>query len=263
MDNSENLPRHILITGASSGIGAAMARHYADKGAYLYLSGRDAARLDKIRQSCLDAGAQAVECRVVDVSDKAAMAAWIEGIEAENALDLVIANAGISGGTGGNKDGESLNQVEAVFDVNWSGVLNTVYPALSHMQRRGYGQIALMSSLAGFRGWPGAPAYCASKAAVKVYGEGLRGAVKGSGIKINVICPGFVKSAMTDQNDFPMPFMIGAERAASIIAKGLARNRGRIAFPFPTAIFIWLISSLPNAISEFLLRDTPAKKEKI
>lgn len=127
------------------------------------------------------------------------------------------------------------------------------------MVARHFGQIALMSSLAGFRGWPGAPSYSASKGAVRFYGEALRGAVAHTGVKINVICPGFVRSRMTDQNDFPMPFFMEADKAACIIAKGLARNRGRIAFPWQMHFMSWFISILPDALAQKILKRFPEK----
>src|SRR5262249_5029870 len=156
------------------------------------------------------------------VVDAAAVAAWIEACDAQAPLDLVIANAGISAGTG--RGGESDQQARDIFAINVDGGLNTVLPALARMQARGRGQVAIMSSLAAFRGFPGAPAYCASKAAVRVWGEALRGEVQRQGVEVSVICPGFVKSRMTASNPFPMPLIMSAERAASIICRGLARN---------------------------------------
>jgi short-subunit dehydrogenase len=126
------------------------------------------------------------------------------------------------------------------------------------MERK-HGHIALMESLAGFRGWPGAPAYCATKAAVKVYGEGLRGALARSGVNVHVVCPGFVKSRMTDVNTFPMPFMVSAEKAARIIADGIEANRGRIAFPKPAHFLMWLCGSLPDGFAQRILKAMPAK----
>jgi len=128
------------------------------------------------------------------------------------------------------------------------------------MIARGRGQIALMSSLAGWRGWPGAPAYCASKAAVKIYGESLRGALSGTGVKVSVICPGFVESQMTAVNDFPMPFLVSAEKAARIIRRGLEKDRSRISFPFPAVFFSWWFAVLPDALVQKLLGKTPSKR---
>ena len=249
-------PTSILITGASSGIGAALARAYAAPGVRLALSGRNEARLTMVAGLCRGAGAE-VTAALRDVTDAEAMTAWIAELDGARPLDLVIANAGISAGTAGG--GEDRTQSEAVFAVNLDGVRNTVLPAIELMRVRGRGQIALMSSLAAFRGFPGAPAYCASKAAVRIWGEALRGHLAGEGVGVSVICPGFVRSRMTEVNDFPMPFLMDAERAAVIIRRGLARNRGRIAFPWPTYFWAWLLGVLPIPLTDPLLRQMPQK----
>ncbi len=248
---------NILITGASSGIGAALARGYSKPGRYLALSGRDAVRLQAVADECRDLGAE-IAADTIDVRDRDAMAAWVAGIDAEHRLDLVIANAGISGGTADG--GESDEQAREIFAVNLAGVLNTISPAISAMKIRQRGQIAIVSSMAGFRGLPSAPAYSASKAAVKVYGEALRGALHSDGIGVSVICPGFVSSRMTDKNDYAMPLIISAKRAATIITKGLAGNRARIAFPWPMYLAIWLMTALPPLLTDIAFRRLPKKK---
>ena len=117
-----------------------------------------------------------------------------------------------------------------------------------------------MSSLAGFRGFPGAAAYCASKAAIKVYGEGLRGWLRPKGVEVSVICPGFINSRMTARNTYTMPFLMEAESAARIIKRSLARHQGRIAFPLPMHAAMWLIAALPPALTDRLLRRSPTKR---
>lgn len=258
-------PKSILITGASSGIGRALAVHYAGAGVSLALNGRDADRLSAVAAACRAKGAE-VETALVDVTDRDAMKNWIEGIFADTPLDLVIANAGISGGTGGRVTGEPVAEARRIFDVNVSGVFNTLEPAIAQMQAvklktQGQikGQIAIVSSLAGFRGYPSSPAYSASKGAVRFYGEGLRGTLKRSGIAVNVVCPGFVTSRITDQNDFPMPFKMSAEEAAAKIADGLARNKGRICFPWPMHFMAWLIGVLPDPLAQYILSKAPDK----
>lgn len=246
----------ILITGASSGIGAALALEYAAPGVRLALCGRDAGRLEAVAAACRDKGA-AVAARVLSVTDAAAVAAWVAEADAAAPLDLVIANAGISAGTGGG--GESADQTRAIFAVNVDGVLNTVLPALAPMRARRRGQVAIIASVAGFRGLGSAPAYCASKAAVKAWGEGLRGWLAGDGVKVSVVLPGFVESRMTQANRFPMPFLMPAGKAARIIRRGLDRNRGRIAFPWPTAFGGWLLSVLPDVLVDRLTRRLPGK----
>lgn len=247
-------PRSVLITGASSGIGAALAEAYARPGIRLFLAGRDAARLDAVAARCT---AAEVETRVLDVTDAAAMARWIAEADAEAPLDLVIANAGISGGTAGAGEGEA--QVRRIFAVNLDGVLNTLWPVIPAMRARRSGQLAIVSSVAGFRGIPGSPAYSASKAAVLAYGDALRGELHADGVHVAVICPGYVVSRMTDANDFPMPWLMPAEKAARIIKHRLASGKGRIVFPWPMLWTVRVLQALPIALTDPLLRRLPKK----
>jgi len=249
-------PRHILITGASSGIGEALALEYAASDTTLTLLGRNAARLAAVADRVAEKGG-AVSTHSIDVTDADRMASALAEADAVRPLDLVFANAGVSGGTGGGT--EPADQVRQIFAVNLEGVLNTVLPAVDLMTARGRGQIAIMSSLAGFRGIPGAPAYCGSKAAVMVYGEALRGQLAASGIEVNVVNPGYVRSPMTDRNTFPMPFLMDADKAARIIRDGLMKNRARIAFPWPMALAVRLLQALPPAWTDRVLARLPKK----
>lgn len=251
------MPRSILITGASSGLGEALARHYAEPRRTLFLSGRDGGRLEAVAHDLRAAGAEC-HTRVLDVTDRDAMAAWIAECDQVRALELVIANAGISAGTANGPEGAA--QTRAIFAVNLDGVLNTVLPAIETMRPRRVGQIAIMSSVASFRGLPSAPAYCASKAAVRVWGEALRGELAADNIRLSVICPGFVVTRMTEVNDFSMPFLMKADRAAAIMARGLAANRGRITFPWQMAAIGWLTAALPDAVMGWISRRLPAKR---
>jgi short-subunit dehydrogenase len=249
-------PKSILITGGSSGIGAALALAYAGPGVFLALTGRDAARLEAVAEACRAKGAEVLAGRI-DVRDGSALADWIAAIDRDHPLDLVVANAGISAGTG--RFGETARQARDIMAVNVDGVVNTVLAASALMRPRRRGQIAIMSSLASYRGFPGAPAYCASKAAVRVWGEALRGSLAPEGIAVSVVCPGFVKSRMTDANDFPMPFLMEADKAAGIIRRGLAANRARIAFPRRLFAATWLLALLPPAWTDPLLQRLPEK----
>lgn len=249
-------PHHILITGASSGIGEALALFYAQKGVTLFLCAQNMERLGNVAKLCRDKGAD-VFMEKIDVADAEIMKNWINRCDKIAELDLVVANAGVSAGPG--KNGESSEVTRKIFDVNVGGVLNTVLPALEKMKERHYGQIAMLSSLAGYRGLPSAPAYSGSKNAVRAWGEALRGHLKKDGIEVNVICPGFVVSRITDKNKFPMPFLMPAEKAAVIIAKGLKKNKGRITFPPLLAFSAWLMSCLPACVAEFVLTKLPNK----
>lgn len=255
-------PRSILITGASSGIGAALAQTYAGPGRHLHLGGRNPDRLSAVAAKCRAKGAT---CSTVahDVTDAAAMQQWISEAAENGPLDLVIANAGISAG---NRDSrETEDQSRRIFAVNVDGVLNTVHPALTAMLAQApgedgwRGQIAIMSSLASFRGLGGAPSYCASKAAERIYGEALRSAHTRDGIAVSVICPGFIDTPLTQGNRFHMPMLMDVDRATPIIVRGLARNRGRIAFPFAPYALVWLLQALPVRASELLVRELPYK----
>lgn len=249
-------PKYILITGASSGLGAALARAYARRGVVLFLLGRDEARLQACLEKVEALGAKG-SIKVLDVTDGPALRAWIEQTDKAYPLDLIIANAGISAGTGKGEEGEE--QSKSIFATNLHGVLNTVFPVLPLMKKRRRGQIAIMSSLAGFRGIPGAPSYAASKAAVRVYGEALRVEMAPFGIEVNVICPGFVQTPMTAVNDFHMPFLLSDDKAATIMKRGLEANKARIAFPLPMAFIIWLIAALPVALTDWLFAKLPKK----
>lgn len=251
--NMQN-PKNILITGASSGIGQALAVAYSASGVNLFLCARNLEKLQKTKELCEKLGAK-VFTEILDVTDEEKVKNWIEKIAD---LDLVIANAGISAGTEGGP--ESFLQVKRIFATNLDGVLNVIHPAIEKMKVKKIGQIAIVSSLAGLRGLPSSPAYSGSKAAVRVYGEGLRGSLAPLGIEVNVICPGYIKTPMTDVNEFPMPFLMKVEKCAKIIKDGLAKNKSRIAFPFPLYFIVWLSALLSTKITDPLFAKLPGKK---
>ena len=186
------------------------------------------------------------------------MKTWIEDADTAHPLDLIIANAGVSPGTSGEV--ESSAQARRMMEINVTGVFNTIDPILPRMRARRAGTIALMSSLAGFKGLPSAPGYGASKAWVRSFGEGLRGNLFSDGVSVSVVCPGFVASRITDQNNFPMPFFMDAPKAATIVLNGLTTNRARIAFPFPMYAMVWLLSVLPIWLTDSVLRRLPKKE---
>ncbi len=246
----------IVITGASSGIGQALAELYARPGVLLGLTGRDAARLESVAAACRQRGAT-VEAETVPVTDQGGMTAFVQRIAARARLDLVIANAGVSGGF---RDWSEFDAyIRSITDVNIGGVLNTVNPAVPIMVQQRSGQIAIVASLAGFLAMPGAVPYSASKHFARAYAEELRGRLAREGVRVSAICPGFVTSRMTARNKFPMPFLMDEQRAARIIRDGLARDQGRIAFPWPMIAMIRLLGVLPYPMLDWLLRRSPAK----
>ena len=241
----------IVITGASSGIGEALALDYAAPGIALALSGRDARRLDAVAAACRARGAT-VDAGRIDVVDRAKLAEWVTAFDDAHPVDLVIANAGISI----DKDNSALDDFSVVrrtLDVNFGGMLNTLEPLVARMKARRKGQIAVVSSLAGFVGLPYSASYNASKAAVRVWGESIRYVLRKTGIGVSVICPGFVESRLTANTPFKMPFMMTSERASKIIRKGLAHDKARIAFPIPTKAIVWFGAILPGTWTARLL----------
>jgi short-subunit dehydrogenase len=237
--------RSIVITGASSGIGAALARDYAAADARLALVGRDGARLTAVAEDCRRRGAE-VETATIDITERQRFEEWLLEQDAARPVDLIVANAGVALEKDRDiGDGERLRRTVA---INLDGTLNTILPLLPALRERQAGQIAIVSSLAGFVGLPRAPGYNASKAAGRVLAESLRILLKPDGIGVSAVCPGFVESGITRDNDFRMPFLMTAG-----IRHGLARNRARIAFPFPTRAAIWLAAALPGGLTAHLL----------
>jgi short-subunit dehydrogenase len=249
---SRRRPESVLITGASSGIGAALARAYAAPGVTLVLQGRDEARLDAVAGSCASLGAK-VETKSLDVRDLPALRGWLESVAGQVPIDLAFANAGVNIRADPAHGAESWSEVERLLAVNVLAAFATTHALLPSMVARRRGQIALISSLAGYYGLPIAPSYSASKAALKAYGEAMRGLHAGAGVGVTVVMPGFVETPM--ERGFPGPklFVWSAERAARVIQRRLARNPARISFPFPLDFGAWITAVLPAAISQRLI----------
>jgi short-subunit dehydrogenase len=253
-------PKSILITGATSGIGEYLALNYAQPGVHLAISGRDKDRLDQISTKIKDKGAT-IDARIIDVTDKAAMRTWIETVDSENPLDLVIANAGI--GLAPKEAPIRAEMTEKTFNVNVNGVFHTIHPAiecmLAHEASNCKGQIAIVASLAGFVGMSSSPSYSASKNAVRAYGEALRPDLARHNIAVNVICPGFVRSRITDKNKYKMPFFMETDDAAKLIIRELAKDTPRIAFPKPMYWMIRFMQMIPWNWASALLNKAPKK----
>lgn len=239
------IPSFVLITGASSGIGRALAHEYAVLGSSLFLIARGEEALEKVRAECQMLGAQA-EAIAADVTDAENMARHIARIEKRVPLDLVIANAG--GGDVQPKSAPLAPISDRVFATNINGTMATIHPAIEVMRPRRAGQIVIMSSLAGYLPLQASPSYSAAKAALRVYGDALRSYLAPEGISVTVITPGFVHTPATADAPHPLPFLISAESAARKIRLGLQRNRRTIAFPWPLVLLTRFAQLLPNRL---------------
>ncbi len=252
------MPKSIIITGASSGIGKALALQYANQGVCLGLIARNRERLEETAALCRGKGA-VVEILSCDIHAHEALSEWMKAFDKRYPVDLVISNAGISGGTGKQGDIEPIEKIESIFQTNVMDAIFVGQCLFEEMKKRGNGQIAFTGSIAGFQGWAGAPAYTASKSALHTYAEGLRMLAVRHHIGVSIIAPGFVKSAMTDQNNFPMPFMLNAEKAAIIIQKGIQKNRKYIIFPLQMHLISIMSRLLPEVFLNWLSKRINGK----
>ena len=244
----------MVVTGASSGIGAALAAHYAAPGVTLGITGRDATRLDIVAAQLRAAGAEVVQ-GVFDVRDRLALAAFLADFDASHPVDLLVANAGVLEGRqadGTLEDGEAARRV---VEINLLGAIDTVHAVLPAMTARGRGHVVLVSSLAGISPVADAPAYSASKAGMLGYGRALRAALQPTGVRVSVVCPGYVASAMTDSHIGKQPGKISAPAAARLIAAGLARDRPVIGFPMMLYWLALITPFVPEAINRLATRD--------
>ncbi|WP_375460398.1 SDR family NAD(P)-dependent oxidoreductase [uncultured Enterovirga sp.] len=237
-------PVRIVITGASRGIGAALAENYAGPGVSLALIGRHAEGLEGIAAGCRARGA-AVETILLDVRQREALAQRLLGLDDAAPVDLVVANAGVALPTG---NGAVDLTVYGEIDVNLVGALNTILPLAPRMAARGRGQIALMSSLAAFAPLPSSPGYGATKAALLVYGLALRERLRGAGVRVSVICPGYIDTEMGERYRGWRPLHMSAGDAARRIRRGLERDRGVIAFPRRLALVARLAPLVPERL---------------
>jgi NAD(P)-dependent dehydrogenase (short-subunit alcohol dehydrogenase family) len=243
---------HILITGASSGIGAALAQEFAQPGVQLALIGRNTQRLKQVAALVRAKGGDPV-IGEIDVRDGPALKSWILELDARHPFDLVIANAGITTGLAPGALQEDPEAVRGIFAINLFGALNTIEPLIGPMSARGHGRLAMVGSIAGVRGLPYSPAYCMTKAALRSYAESLRGTLQPKGVGVSLICPGFIKTPLNDSIEAAKPLEMSAARAAKIIRRGLERGRSLIAFP---RLLYWgarLTSMLPSRLVDAVM----------
>lgn len=245
--------RSVVITGAGRGIGAALARALAGPGVRMLLIARDEGRLASIAHACSADGAD-VSIAAIDVADTAAVGFAVCAFDAASPVDLVIANAGISGGLGEGRSAEPIEVALRQIRVNLEGAIGTVTPLIEPMRARGRGQIALMSSIAALQPVPDTPCYCASKAGLLMWGRTLDRWLRPQGIPVSVVCPGFVKSDMSDRYLGWKPFLMSADKAAGIILHGLERRQRVIAFPWQLVALTRAARLVPPSVEALVMK---------
>lgn len=248
---------NILITGASSGLGRQLAIEYAKECVNLFIIGRNIEHLQETFNECVKYGCN-VFVKSIDVRNKKEMEDYIEEvIDKHKSIDLVIANAGVSGGT--SKGDEESKQIYEIFDTNIAGVLNTIVPIIPSMKKNRKGKIVLISSMASFRGMPSAPSYSASKGCVRILGEALYNDLKRYNIKVSTVCPGFIRTPLTDKNQFKMPFIMNVEKASLKIKNGIEKEKKIIIFPKIIYFLIKFVDLLPFGLNDWIFRILPKK----
>ncbi len=238
----------VFLTGASSGIGAALARHYAAQEVTLGLAARRQDRLVALAAGLPGSHA----CYPLDVADAAALqAAAADFIARHGCPDIVIANAGVSAGTLGEDAGD-LPALRRILDTNLIGMAQTLQPFVAAMKARGSGRLAGIASVAGIRGLPGAGAYSASKAATIAWLEALRVELRGSGVRVVTIAPGYIATPMTAVNRYPMPFLMPADTAARRFARAIERGTSYTVIPWQMGVAAKLLRLLPDPLFDAL-----------
>ena len=243
----------VLITGASSGLGAGLAKNYAAPGVHLVLTARDAARLETTAALCRDKGAT-VTAGLFDIREPEPFGTWLLAQDEATPLDLVIAAAGVSAGTGEGDMPEGLDLAAMQVRANLLGTIHTIEPLLPRMIPRGKGQVAVVASTAALRGLAYSPAYSASKAGIRAYGEGLRALLRPKGIDVSVIVPGFFDTPMTDRWKGPTPFMMSLDKMVGAIRKGLDARRSRIIVPRLLALGQQAADLMPATLGDRIVR---------
>ncbi|HEV8095664.1 MAG TPA: SDR family oxidoreductase [Burkholderiales bacterium] len=249
----------VFITGASSGIGEALARHYAPISPALGLAARRKGELDAL------AAGLAVKCATysLDVTDERAVEqAAKDYVQRFGAPDLVIGNAGVSVGTRGDELAD-VSKLRRVLEVNVTGLAATLAAFAPAMRAARSGTLCGIASVAGFRGLPGAGAYSASKAAAISWLEALRVELRGSGVSVVTICPGYIDTPMTQVNRYRMPFLLPSDEAARRIARAIEAKRRLAVIPWQMAIIGRIMKLLPPAVYDRLSARAPRKPRDV
>lgn len=244
--------RAVVITGASSGLGAALARSYAGPQTALGLIARNRERLADTAAACRAAGAS-VEAAAIDVADCEALTAWLEAFDQAHPVELLIANAGTSAGPEPESPGEPTATTRRQIEVNLLGAVHTIAPLVPRLCARRRGRVVAIASVAAYRGLPYSPGYSASKAGIRAYAEALRPRLAAQGVGVTVVCPGFFASPMTDRWEGPTPFLQSAERAARQIKRGIDSGRRRIDFPWPLVFGMRFCDLAPAMLGDAIL----------
>ncbi|MGX9962098.1 SDR family NAD(P)-dependent oxidoreductase [Roseomonas sp. F4] len=243
----------VVISGASRGLGSALARRYAVPGARLLLTARSAEALEVVAEACRAQGAS-VTTLACDITEAASLAAALADFEAAGPVDLVIANAGTSAGTAPDGTPEDATAAARQVAVNLIGAINLVGPLLPGMRARRAGRIGLIASVAGLRGLPDFPGYCASKAGLIGWGEALRAQLGPSGIRVTVVTPGFFDSAMGARFHGRRMFLLTQDQAADRVRHALEAGAPRAAFPWVLALGLRMLALLPPRLGDWAVR---------
>ena len=246
------LPRTILITGASSGIGAALARFYAQGGVALLLWGRDQARLDEVAVQCRALGATATT-QIFDLRDAAGFAAKLAAADLATPIDLAIFNAGLGGSAPNGPPAEAPDTAQAIAEVNFVAPVVGAQVMADAMARRGVGHIVLVGSIVESYPLPMAPTYAATKAGLRLFAESLGMRLARHGVTVTLVSPGFIDTPMSRRVIEPKPFMITADAAAVVIARGIAAGKRVIVVPWQFAVMRALSDLLPRALVRWVL----------
>lgn len=245
-------PGVVVVTGASGAIGSALADVYAAPGVRMALQGRDHERLQATVNRCRAKGAEVFDCEM-DVRNARALRAWLEAFDTQHPVELLIADAGVASVLDDLSQWESPEATDEVINTNLLGTINTVMPIAERMRKRRAGHIAIVSSLAAFRGMAISPAYCASKSALHAWGQSIRPLLGSMGILLTMIYPGFVKSNMSDAFPASKPFLIDAAQAAVLMRRGLNAQKATIVFPVILGFGIKLLNTLPDPWADAVL----------